>query len=238
MLALALGLHLLQQPVCPVEAGALVADASRRAAEFDLPAAAGQLRSAVAQGCASAEIAALFLQGLVDARDAFKQGGTAASLASVRQAIASLDGLAGQRPGPAEIARLTLQAAAAAAQSERDEMRLYLEAASRMELLQRAASQPGAPLITPAEVAGDLWLQVHRYQEAWQSYVTAGQQVGPVLRVLAGLGRATARLNDAAAACEAFQRLVEQWGARQAVPLEISEARAYLLRPACMTGGP
>ena len=108
----------------------------------------------------------------------------------------------------------------------------------RMELLQRAANQPGAPLITPAEVAGDLWLQVHGYQEAWQSYVTSSQQVGPVLRVLAGIARATARLNNAASACGAFRSLVEEWGVRQAEPPEISEARAYLRRPACMTAGP
>ena len=238
MLALVLGLHLFQQPVCAPEATVLVTEASLRAAEFDLPVAARQLRSAVAQGCASAEVGALFLQGLVDAREAFRQGGTPASLVPVRQAIASLDMLAKERQGPAGIARLTLYAAAAAAQSERDEMRLYLEAAMRMELLQRAANQPGAPLITPAEVADDLWLQVHGYQEAWQSYVTASQQVGPVLRVLAGIARATARLNDAASACGAFRSLVEEWGVRQAEPPEIGEARAYLRRPACMRAGP
>ena len=84
MLALVLGLHLFQQPVCAPEATVLVTEASLRAAEFDLPVAARQLRSAVAQGCASAEVGALFLQGLVDAREAFRQGGTPASLAPVR----------------------------------------------------------------------------------------------------------------------------------------------------------
>lgn len=238
MLVFALGLSLFQQAECPPETVTLVAEASLRAAEFDLPAAAEQLHSAVAHKCASAEIAALFLQGLVDAREAFRHGGSPASLAPVRQAIASLDMLAKGRQGPAEIARLTLQAAAAAAQSEREEMRLYLEAATRMEALERAANQPGAPVITAAEAAGDLWLQVHRYEEARQSYLVAAQQVGPALRVLAGLARATARLNEAIAACGAFRSLVEQWGARQAEPPEINEARAYLRGPACAAAGP
>ena len=43
-----------------------------------------------------------------------------------------------------------LQAAAAAAQSERDEMRLYLETAIRMETLQRARDSP-ARLVSAGE---------------------------------------------------------------------------------------
>ena len=123
---------------------------------------------------------------------------------------------------------------------ERDARSLITEAMSGPPVLPSPARDP--PLqggrTRLRALAGDLWLQVHGYQEAWQSYVTAAQQVGPVLRVLAGLARATARLNDAAAACEAFRSLVEEWGARQAEPPEIGEARAYLRRPACMTAGP
>ena len=234
MLALALGLMLaVQQDPCPPDAMSLMAEASVRAAELDLPAAAEQLRATVAQGCASAEVAALYVRGLVDAHEAFRQGGSPESLVPVRHAIGALEAIAQSRPGPAGIARLVLQAAAAAAQSERDEMRLYLESAIRMEALQRTASQPGAPLVTAAEVAGDLWLLVHRYEEAWQSYVAAVEQVGPALRVLAGLARTTARQNHVTAACGAFRTLVEEWGVRQAEPPEISEARAYLREAAC-----
>ena len=234
MLALVVGVMLsVQQAPCPLEATKLVAEASVRAAEFDLPAAAEQLRAAVAQGCTSAEVAALYARGLLDAREAFRQGGLPESLVPVRHAIAALEAIAQSRPGPPAIAQLVLRAAAAAAQTERDEMRVYLESATRMEALQHAAGQPGAPLVTAAEMAGDLWLQVHRYEEAWQSYVAAVRQVGPALRVLAGLARTTARQNHVTAACGAFRTLVEEWGLRPAEPQEISEARAYLREAAC-----
>ena len=90
---------------------------------------------AAAAGCAEADVAALYLRGLVDARAAFLQGGTPASLTPVREAIEALGRLADNQPGPAEIARLMLQAAAAAAQSERGEMALYLEHATQMEMV-------------------------------------------------------------------------------------------------------
>jgi hypothetical protein len=239
MLALALGLSLsFQQAPCPPEATDLVAEASVRAAEFDLPAAAEQLRAAVSQGCTSAEVAALYVRGLVDAREAFRQGGPPESLIPVRRAIAALEAIAQSRPGPAAIARLVLHAAAAAAQSERDEMRLYLESAIRMETLQRAASQVGAPLVTAAEMAGDLWLQVHRYEEARQSYADAARQVGSTPRVLAGLARAAVRLNDAAAACANYGMLLARWSAPRSEPPEIIEARAYLAQPMCTPASP
>ena len=239
MLALAVGLSLaVQQALCPQEATRLVADASVLAAELDLRAAAEQLYAAVGQGCSGAGIAALYVGGLVDSREAFRQGGPPESLVPVRQAIASLEAIAQGGPGPAEIARQLLQAAAAAAQSERDEMRLYLESAMRLETIQRAAGQPGAPLVAAAETAGDLWLQVHRYEEARQSYAHAAEQVGRTPRVLAGLARAAARLNDAPAACSAFHSLVEEWGGRPAEPQEIGEARAYLRGPSCPAVGP
>jgi len=234
MLALTLGIALsAAQSPCPPDAMALIAEASVRAAEFDLPVAAEQLRVAVAQGCTSAEVAAFYVRGLLDAREAFRQGGSPESLVQVRYAIGALDAIAQSGPGPAAIARLVLHAAAAAAQSERDEMRLYLESAIRMETLQRAASQPGAPVGTATEIAGDLWLQVHRYEEARQAYMAAVQQVGRTPRVLAGLARTAARLNDAPAACAAFRSLIEGWGVRQAEPPEIIEAQAYLRGPTC-----
>ena len=239
MLALAVGLSLaVQQAPCPQEATRRVAEASVLAAELDLRAAAEQLYAAVEQGCAGAGIAALYVGGLVDSREAFRQGGPPKSLGPVRQAIASLEAIAQGGPGPAEIARRLLRAAAAAAQSERDEMRLYLESAIRLETIQRAAGQPGVPLVAAAETAGDLWLQVHRYKEALQSYADAAEQVGRTPRVLAGLARAAARLNDAPAACSAFRSLVEQWGGRSAEPQEIVDARAYLRGSACPPAGP
>jgi tetratricopeptide (TPR) repeat protein len=112
----------------------------------------------------------------------------------VREAIAALLKISQERPGQAEIARLTLQAAAAGAQSERDEMALYLDQATRMEVLQRDARQPGAPGVSALEVAGDLWLQVFRYDEAIKAYERAAQYLGETPRIRDSLARARARL--------------------------------------------
>jgi hypothetical protein len=206
------------------------------AAEFDLAGAASVLASAGQIGDLFAQLAAVYVRGLIDAHEASRQGGSPESLTPVRQAIAWLELVANGRPGPAEIARLMLQAAAAAAQSERDEMRLYLDTAIRMERVQRAAGMPGAPILAAAETAGDLWLQVHRYDEARRTYDDAAQQIGSSPRILYGRARAARGLNDVPMACEAFRRLLDAWGGRTAVPVEIADARAYVVESCVLQG--
>jgi hypothetical protein len=63
-----------------------------------------------------------------------------------------------------------------------------------MEILQLEAGQPGAPAISALEVAGDLWLQVFRYDEAITAYELAAQHVGLTPRIRDSLARARARL--------------------------------------------
>jgi len=189
MVALVLLLMAAQTP-CSTDARALVSAASARAQEPDLTAAADALREVADRGCADAEVGALYLRGLIDAQEAFRQGAPPESLVPVHQAIASLERITAGRPGPAEIARLVLRAAAAAAQSERDEMALYLEHAERMDALLRETGQPAAPVLTVAEVSGDLWLQVHRYDDARAAFMRAAAQVGMTPRVVSGLSRA------------------------------------------------
>jgi len=221
------------RPLTSVHAGGrdapgLMAEASVRATEFDLAGAVELAMAAAHGGDSTAQVAVLYLRGLIDAREAFREGGPPDALAPVREAIASLHAQAKGRPGAGEIARLVLHAAAAAAQSERDEMGLYLEAALAMEALQRMAGLPGAPLVSAAEVAGDLWLQVHRYEDARRAYTEAAASAESTLRILSGLARAARRLNDAAAACANYRQLLDAWGGRPGLPVEIAEARAYL----------
>jgi hypothetical protein len=173
------------------------------------------------------------VQGLLDARAAALDGGTAESLAPVRRAMGVLELMGRNRPGPPEIARLVLHAAAAAAQTERDEMRLYLELAVRMELLQVAAGQAGAPIVTAAEMAGALWLQVDRYDEARRAYEDAERRLGPTPQILLGLARAAARLRDVASACAGYRALLDRWGSGTADVQEVVEGRTYLARPEC-----
>jgi hypothetical protein len=138
----------------------------------------------------AADVEALYQRGLAAAAAAYREGGSDESLAPVRDAIAKLEALSGGKPGPAEIARLVLVAASAAAQSEREEMSAYLTHATEMELLQIAAGQPGAPGISALEAAGDLWLQVHRYDEAVRAYERAAAWFGMTPRIALGLAKA------------------------------------------------
>ncbi len=145
-----------------------------------------------------------------------------------REAIEALATLSQGRRGSAEIARLVLQAAAAAAQSDRDEMRLYLETAMQMEVIQSAAGLPGAPIVSATEIAGDLWLQVDRYEDARRAYADAADRVGPSLRNMIGSGRASSRLKDVLEACTSYGALLETWGMRPGLPSEVAEARTYV----------
>jgi tetratricopeptide (TPR) repeat protein len=232
MLAPILGTLLtLQQAPCAPAAMRLLSEAYVHASRFEFREAVESLGEA--PDCNDTRVAAVYVQGLLDARAAASVGGTTESLAPVRAAIAVLEQIGRNRPGPPEIARLVLHAAAAAAQAERDEMRLYLESASRMEGVQEAAGQPGAPIVSATEMAGALWLQVDRYDEARLAYEEAERRLGPVPRISLGVARASARLGDAASACAGYRRLVEAWGAGDAEQPEIIEGRAYLARPEC-----
>ena len=63
-----------------------------------------------------------------------------------------------------------LQAAVAAAQSERESLSLFIEQAMQLEATRLSARLAGAPIITAHEAAGELWLQVHRYEDARRAY--------------------------------------------------------------------
>jgi hypothetical protein len=139
--------------------------------------------------CTDSEIASVYIRGWDAAQAAARVGGSPESLAPVRDAIATLERMANGVHGPAEIARYVLAAAADAAQDERDEMALFLEHAITLERTQLDAHQPGAPTITAHEAAGDLWLLVHRYDDAQRAYELARSVVGLTPRIETGLRR-------------------------------------------------
>jgi hypothetical protein len=220
-----------QLGTCSPEALARVAAATVRAEGFDLSGALALLRVA---DCEEADGAAEYLEGLLGAPAAVQHGGTVESLRDVRSAVNALSRRAegGQRRW--EAASFALRAVAAASQYERDEMALYLAEATRIEGLLLAASQPGVPLVTAHELAGDLWFQVHRYEEARRAYGRAAERVGRTLRVRLGLARVAARLQEPTLACQEFRWLLEAWGSRSDEPPEITEARTYIATtPGC-----
>jgi hypothetical protein len=235
MTALALALLLAQNLVCNEQALAALGDATARVQEFDVAGAIARLERTAAV-CDDVGLAVSYLKGLTAAQAAYRDGGSAQSLAPVREAIEALARYGADRPGPAQIARLVLRGAASAAQSERDEMAIFLDEALRLESIQVAARQPGAPVVTAHQAAGDLWLQVHRFEEARRAYEEASELFGSRPRTMLGLARTAARLNDPSA-CIQYARLVEWWGSISSEPAEITEARAYLASSACRTRG-
>lgn len=217
------------QAACVDEDAALTV-AAARAGALDVQGALAGLERAGVEGCPRAGAATWFLRGLVAAREAYSQGGSDEALAPVRRAVEALDAVAGSQPGPAAIASVVLVAAGAAAQSEREELGAYLGQALSMEALQRAAGQPGAPIVTALELSGDLWLRVHRYEDARKAYEAAARELGATPRITAGLARVAARLDEPVIACAQFRLLLDWWAQRAGqAPPEIDEARMYVV---------
>lgn len=213
--------------VCGAEAQAHLKTAATRAEAFDLEGALTAAR--LAENCDEAAGAVEYLEGLIGAQEAAKVGGTVDSLREVRSAANALSRRAEAQGVRWEIASLLMRAAAAASQYERDEMGVFLAEATRREQLLLEARQPPVPLISAHELAADLWLQVHRFDEARRAYGIAADHVGRTGRVLLGEARSAARLQDTAAACNAYRDFVEWWGDRSSARAELVEARTYVL---------
>jgi hypothetical protein len=111
-------------------------------------------------------------------------------------------------------------------------MSLLLDQALQLESIRLSAGLSGAPIITAHEAAGDLWLQVHRYEDARRAYQRAAERVGATPRVTLGLARTAVRLNDVAQACAQYRQLLKSWTGAAAPP-EIVEARAVAAEARC-----
>ena len=204
---------------------ALVAQAAARAAAFDLAGALAVARTA--GDCDEAAGGVEYLEGLIGAHEAVGRGGTPESLREVRSAANALS-RRGEGNRRWEAAALAMRAVAAASQYERAEMAIYLAEATRLEGLLLAAGLPGVPFLTAHELAGDLWMQVHRFEDARAAYLEAARIVGRTGRLRLGLARTASRLKDSEGACRGYESLLEWWGTRGEEPPEIAEARQYI----------
>ncbi len=174
-------------------------------------------------------VAALFSRGLGAARSAWP-GGVAPAAAVAQRAAQRLERLAlAEGPqGRAEAARAAVLAAIAAAQEERDELALLLTHALEVEAATVDDSDiPMLPLPLQ-EVAGDLWLQVHRYQEAQVAYRASLDRYPNRARSWIGLARASAKAGDARPAREAYETFLEAWAEADEGLVEVEEAKNYL----------
>lgn len=208
-------------------------DALRRSADaLDVARLVAAVEREPAGACR--DLVRAYLEGLRAAEAAYAKGGSPESLAPVRAAIARLrDGAAG-RPRWAGVAATVLEAAAAAAQSEREEMAIHLAEASEREAEMLARGEGPVPLVAAQEAAGDLWLRVHRFDDARTAYEAAASRVGRTPRVQLGLARVAARTADPAA-CRLYAQVVtlDPGGRGAPLPAWLTEARAYGARPAC-----
>ena len=227
-------LALAQGAQCSPEATSLMKTATERAALFDLAGALQRMQAAAMSGCADATLPALYLRGWIAARDAYRVGGSPESLRQVSQSIATMQETLG-KSGQPQIAALVLQAAAAAAQSERDELALMIDYAVQLEDRNLTAKLPALPMITAHEAAGDLWLQVYRYDDARRAYMKAAERIGVTPRITLGLARLAVRIEAVATACKQYQSLVTSWKGSGPEPPELAEARTFLMNPACQT---
>jgi len=227
MLLALLVVGLTQAAACPEAATAALRQSVVLARSFDLPGAAERLEQPALRGCVQVRMAALYLRALQRARDAYRTGGDAGSLQPVTLAIATLEQQAATGDQHAELARVILMAAAAAAQSERGDMALLLDHAMALERRMVRAGDGGAPGVTAHEAAGDLWLQVHRFEAAVAAYVAAAELFGNTPRITLGLARTAVQMKQREPACRAYRTLVIDWTGSSSVA-EIVEARAFV----------
>ena len=216
---------------CRGDAARHVTEAVRLGETFDLSGAAAEYDAAARAGCDAAAEAALYVRGLIAARAADAQFGSAASLEPLTQAIGALDAYAVGDP-TARAMQAVLRAAVPAAQHERAEMALRIEEMLRHESLQLEAKQAPLPVMSAHEMAGYFWLQLHLYLEAGRAFDAAAMRVGRTPYVLLGHAR-TAAGRQEPAACEQYSRLLAWWGSRPGSPPELTEARDYVKRPQC-----
>jgi hypothetical protein len=221
---------MLQAAPCSSEAAQALDRAAAQIGRFDLTGAITALDQAAERGCSDGAVAATFLRGWSAARDAYAEGGSPAALAPVNAAIRLLSQEPMARGPHAELAGVLLLAAAAAAQSEREDMITFLEHALSLEE-RGAGGKMRSFVLSVAEAAGDLWLQVHRFEAAGSAYREAAKRrTTPAVSL--GLARVAARMDDTGAACAAYRALLESWGAASSVPQTV-EASEYVTSPRC-----
>lgn len=222
----------MQAVPCRGDAARLTIEAARLGEAFDLAGAAAAYATAERAGCLSATAPAAYLRGLVAARDADANFGSAASLLPIKLAIVALERIAATDP-VAHAMQLVLRASIPAAQHERPEMALLIEEMLRMEALQLEAKQPSLPVLSAHEAAGYFWLQLHLYDEARRAFDEAARRIGDTPHVLLGTARTAAGRRDTRLACAQYQRLLSWWGSRSGSPPEIIEAREFVKQPLC-----
>lgn len=212
-------------PACTDEArGALVA-AAALVDSGDDTVALDTLRAKYDAGaCHALAVAAWSLRGWHAAGAADARGGAPDTLADVTAAVNTLDGL-GPGVSAAGYASALLHAATAAAQDERDELRLWLDQARDVSR-RLALNEPAPRWPLPIDRAeGELWMRVDDFELAERAFTTA-LRLEATAAAFRGLARARDRRGQRGPACAAYREVASRAAAGSAYAVE---ARGYLL---------
>lgn len=172
---------------------------------------------------ADREVQRLATEGWSAARALAPKGGALDLLGPVNLRLRALDALPGM---PARYAEVAIRAAVSAAQEEREEMEVFLTHARDLSDTMALAGAPAEWPLPIDELAGELWLEVDRYTEARDNYLRA-TKARPTANAWVGLARASDRLGDVVAACNAYTQAGSTAGLPPAAEIEIS---MYLLK--------
>jgi hypothetical protein len=221
------GVEAQSKSACTPAAVAALQRAGADADAADGEAALRVLREAHAaeKSCLALATASWAWQAWLSAGRAMAQGATSDALAPVREALGVLEP-AGKAAGPeAAYAAAIAHAAAAGAQYERDEMRVWLEHAAGLARRLPPGTRPWP--LAPAVAEGELWLRLQDPALADAAFSRALEDAETPV-ALRGLARARASGANMAGGCEPFKRALRLVEAQRSDgPLAV-EARAFL----------
>jgi hypothetical protein len=175
------------------------------------------------QAVPEADVRRVAMEGWNAARALAPKGGAIDLLGPVNVRLKELDAMPNTSARYAEVA---IRAAVSAAQEERDEMQLFLDHAGDLSKQMALAGTPARFPLPIDELAGELWLEVDRFEESRDAYRRATENA-PTPNAWVGLARASDKLGDLVAACAAYTRVAGTQGLPPTVELEVS---LYLLK--------
>lgn len=164
------------------------------------------------------EVRRVALDGWTAARALAPKGGAVNLLGPVNLRLRALDQFTNMS---ARYAELAIRAAISAAQEERDEMALILEHAKGLSDQMAAGGAPAQWPLPFDELAGELWFEVDRFDEARNAFARA-TKLNATPNAWIGLARASDKLGDVAAACRAYASASSTQNLPTSVELEIS----------------
>ncbi len=183
--------------------------------------------AAAAAGCDADPVVCTFIHGYAAARLASPEA-KAGLIAEAGDCARQLQGAVSNPVSVAELYRVFVRAAMAAAQEETPELDLLITHAVSLEKRLRESGQMDVPLQPATEIAGDLWLQVNRYDTARQAYRATLEDWPHRPASLLGIARASVELHDDAAAKEAYRALLDLWPNADPTRPELLEAKRAL----------